>query len=273
MIELLCAPAEILKDYPHDVLICDPPFRDWVHKKATSQSKGGGTRHRDLGFDSLTEELRADIAQISHNARRWSLIYSDVETPHLWREAVGGPEWRGYVRTIPWVRWSMPNLTGTMPCQGFEVISVFHSTSKKHWNGPGEMIEIDQEYNYPDLGALRELALRGSAKHKCEKPLDQALKLVSWFSDPGECVVDATFGYGTVALACKILGRDFVGTDISEHNAATAKARLDVPFPRDLDRIRRYVESVLLDDSAMTPKSLARHQRRIADAQLAAAWL
>lgn len=273
MIELLCAPAEILKDYPHDVLICDPPFRDWVHKKATSQSKGGGTRHRDLGFDSLTPELREDIARIARNTKRWSLIYSDVETPHLWREAVGGEEWRGYVRTIPWIRWSMPNLTGTMPCQGFEVISVFHGSTKKHWNGPGDLVEIDPDYSYPDLDALRELALRGSEKHKCEKPLDQALKLVSWFSDPGEVVVDATFGYGTIALACKILDRHFVGTDISQHNVDTAKARLEEPFPRDKERIGRYIQSVLEDSSAMTDKSIARAKLRMADAQRAGAWL
>jgi site-specific DNA-methyltransferase (adenine-specific) len=273
MIELIHGSAELLREYPYDVMICDPPFRDWVHKKATSQSKGGGTRHRDLGFDSLTGGLRETIATVANHAKRWALIYSDVETPHLWREAVGGPEWRGYVRTIPWIRWSMPNLTGTMPCQGFEVVSVFHGPGKKHWNGPGSMVEIDPEYSYPDCDALRELALRGSKKHKCEKPLDQALRLVSWFSDPGERVVDATFGYGTVAMACKILDRHFVGTDINPDNVQVAKARLDAPFPRDRDRIHRFVESVVNDDSAMTDKSRDRHQIRIADAQRAAAWL
>jgi site-specific DNA-methyltransferase (adenine-specific) len=53
--------------------------------------------------------------------------------------------------------------------------------------------------------------LRGEDKHKAEKPLDQALDLVEWFSDEGETVFDPFAGSGTIGLACRILGRSYLG--------------------------------------------------------------
>jgi len=44
---------------PPDVMIVDPPYRAHVHKSAVSQSVGGGSRSRDLGFESLSVALRA----------------------------------------------------------------------------------------------------------------------------------------------------------------------------------------------------------------------
>lgn len=279
MIELLNAPASVLIGFPTDVVICDPPYREWVHSKATSQSKGGGTRHRDLEFDHLTDQLREEIAAVVCRTARWSLIYSDVESTHLWRESVGMDR---YVRTIPWIRWSMPNLTGTMPPQGWEAISVFHSKGKKHWNGRGDLVDVEHQdgtiyEDVPMLDGLRHLCLRGAGKHKAEKPLDQMLDLVSWFSDPDEVVCDLTAGSGATAMACKILGRSFVGTEYNPKHPEIyqrAQERLTSDLPeRDKTRVERFCHSVMNDDSAMTEKSKARLALRLDDAQRAAQYL
>ena len=47
-----------------DIMLVDPPYRAHVHDNATSQDQhnGGGVRHNDLGFASLTEELRTGSA-------------------------------------------------------------------------------------------------------------------------------------------------------------------------------------------------------------------
>ena len=54
--------------------------------------------------------------------RRWSIIYTDIESVADWKrelELAGAT----YIRTLPWVRWSMPQLSGDRPPQGFECLA------------------------------------------------------------------------------------------------------------------------------------------------------
>lgn len=258
-----------------DLMITDPPYSPHVHRNATSQSKGGGTRERDLGFDYLTPAMRRHVAMCASSVRRWSVIYSDVEYSTWLRiscEAAGAE----YIRTIPWIRWSMPQLSGTVPPQGFEHLLAFHRQHEgkrggrrpmgKSWQGPGDLTALRQEC--PE--SLDQTCLRGDAKHKAEKPLDQALELVSWFSQPGELVLDLFAGSGVFGLACALLDRRYVGFEADPTWALAGLAReasgLTGLSDRDLDRIVRWVS--VQDDSAMTPPSLARKAKRESDRAL-----
>lgn len=231
-----------------DCMITDPPYSDWVHAKAVSQSKVRGARKRELGFEPLSNSLRQWLAHYAATTKRWSVLYSDIESTHLMREACGE---RGviYIRTLAWIRWSMPQLSGDRPPQGREDLLIFHAEvednmdlalfygvqkGKKAWNGPG------------NLTHLMHKCLRGEGKHKAEKPLDQVLDLVSWFSDPGETIFDPLAGAGTIGVACKILGRGYVGVEKDEQWAQYAAQRIAaVPnlSDRDQERFRRWDES------------------------------
>ncbi len=240
-----------------DVMITDPPYREHVHVAATSQSPGRGTRKRDLGFDHLSRTARRAVANWTACVRRWSVVYSDVESSNWLNLAVQARKVE-YVRTIPWVRWSMPQLSGDRPPQGFEHVMLYHPKGKKRWNGPG------------NLTHLAHLALRGEEKHRCEKPLDQALDLVSWFSDIGETVFDPFAGHGTIGLACRLLGRHYVGFEYNERDpvwAQKAAARLKGPISdRDRERIDRWLASDSEPASAQTEgPSLLRAQSRAFD--------
>lgn len=218
------------------VMITDPPYSEHVHSNATSQSAGRGTRKRDLGFQSLGYKLRRKVAECAANVQRWSVIYSDVESANTLAiscQAAGSE----YVRIMPWVRWSMPQLSGDRPPQGFESLVVTHRAErgkpiKKHWNGPGNLTHLD------------ELCLRGEGKHKCEKPLDQALRLVSYFSDPGENVLDLFSGSGVIALACHLLGRNCFAIELDPVWATRGQERLARALSdRDVERIKRFLAS------------------------------
>lgn len=223
--------TKLVKASEFDVMIADPPYSAHVHKNATSQSPGRGTRFRDLGFDCLSGDLREWVASYATEVKRWSVIYSDVEGLGTWIAEAS----RNYIRTVPWVRWSMPQLSGDRPPQGFECLALFWGTQKgrKSWNGPG------------NLTALTHTCLRGEGKHKAEKPLDQALDLVSWFSNPGERVLDPCAGSGTVGLACKLLGREYTGYEIDAEWASKAIDRIasDTLSERDEERYERWKES------------------------------
>jgi hypothetical protein len=224
---------------PPDVMVVDPPYAAHVHKSAVSQSIGGGSRSRDLGFDYLSPALRRRIARFAALTRRWSVIYTDVESMTWWRlslQAAGAT----YVRAIPWVRWSMPQLSGDRPTTGCEMIVVAYGSGKgrKHWNGPGNLLSLEHT------------CLRGDGKHKTEKPLDQLLDLVSYFSDPGETVFDPCAGSGTTGLASKWLGRQFVGLEVDPQWAAHANRRIEAATPgaplasdRDQARLDRWKRS------------------------------
>lgn len=220
-----------------DVMIVDPPYSAHTHNNATTTSSDaesygeGYAQKNDLGFGHLTEELRGGLACLAAKLPRWSVIFSDVESVAMWKanlEEAGAT----YIRTIPWIRWSMPQLSGDRPPQGWEAIILAYGSGKgkKHWNGPGNFTHFSQS------------CLRGVGKHKAEKPLDLMLDLVKWFSDEGETVIDPMCGSGTTGLACKLLKRHFVGCELQEEWAHKTAARLRSPelSPRDAERFERW---------------------------------
>jgi len=266
-----------------DVQIVDPPYRAHVHKSAVSQSKRKGTRKRDLGFEHLSRPLRVFIAQAAAKVPRWSLVYSDVESTDLWRRscvAAGAT----YIRPIPWIRWGMPQLTGDRPPAGLEIISLFWGGSagqKKSWNGPGNLTELtheEQDETSIDVPALRHTRLGDAKKrHKTQKPLDQALDLVTWFSDEEHTVLDLTGGRMTTGVACALLGRAFVGADADEVEAALGRERVAAALDGQLsgtdpERLLRWAEATVTEASAVlggpeTEPAKERARRRLAAVQ------
>jgi hypothetical protein len=221
-----------------DCLITDPAYSAHVHEAAISHGPIRGVRHRDLGFEPLTPELRHWTCIRAAQVKRWVCICSDIESVGTWAtelEAAGAH----YIRTIPWVRWSMPQMSGDRPTQGSEMIVIGYGYGKgrKHWNGPGNLTHLDHK------------SLRGETKHKAEKPLDLCLSLVQWFSDEGERVMDPFAGAGTFGLACRILHRGYVGTEKDAVWAAYATQRIQTAAlsPRDVERYNRWKQRTLLN--------------------------
>lgn len=230
------------------VLGTDPPYAPRVHSGMASCAAHGkrkGVRQRDAGFAALTPELRAYLADAAAVATGWSLVYSDLEGAGAWAavlprhvrtvvlaEADEPPPWE-----FPWVRWSMPQLSGDRPCQGSEAIVLGHGPGRMHWGGPGNLM------------ALAHKAERGDDKHPTAKPLDQALDLVAWFSDPGDLWYDPCAGRGTFGVACAMLGRNYFGCEIDSAEAAKGAARIEASRwgelnDRDRERFQRWLASI-----------------------------
>lgn len=265
-----------------DCMIVDSPYAPKVHAKAISAGTGGaGVRKRDLGFACLTPALMNRVASYAAQVRRWSIVFTDLESTHLWRKAMHthGVE---YVRTVPWIRWSQPQMSGDRPPTGAEAICIFHRTHgmtrsgrikpmQKRWNGPGNRVAYRSEdvaeaapspaedssplatrFDASACSGAEPVAraeytarsLRGADKYSCEKPLDLMLALVSDYSDPGETVFDPCCGSGTTCLAAQLLGRATVGIDCSAEAVARAHDRVAMPLrlsARDEERAVRWV--------------------------------
>lgn len=281
-----------------DVMIVDPPYAPKVHAKAISAGTGGaGVRKRDLGFGHLTPALMSRIASYAAQVRRWSVVFTDLESAHLWIAAMRthGVE---YVRTVPWIRWSQPQMSGDRPPTGAEAICIFHAPRKNqgggkmHWNGPGNRVAYRSDAEPADPGnfdaskcsdpvARAEYAaksLRGTDKYSCEKPLDLMLALVSDYSDPGELVFDPCCGAGSTCLAAQLLGRETLGIDRSPEAVARAHDRTVTGAglsERDEERAVRWVLETREEargvpfpkaENGSDVRTYERAQRRLADA-------
>jgi len=258
------------RDLTHDVVITDPPYSAHVHASAMSSRTGGaGPVVRDLGFASITDELRNAIIRSVERAR-WACVFTDFEGMREWFNAcsaqvdvmpVRGAR-AGYIRTVPWVRWSQPQISGDRPPSGAEAVMLFHGKrpGKKRWNGPGGLTHF----------AAR--AMRGANKHPTEKPIDLALSLVSYFSDPGETVLDPCAGSGVIGVACRLLGRKYLGFEINPEWAEKAALREVSPLSdRDRKRVEEWLVYSAANDSVPEPRNAseratyARYLRRVDD--------
>lgn len=227
-----------LADRSVDCCVTDPPFEDQAHtKQRRGRSPGvgkGASEAREcenipLPFAAITESQRIEVShQIARVTSRWILVFCQVEATQLWAAALSnaGAE---YIRTMVWVKPDgMPQFTGDRPGMGYESIVVAHRKGRKRWNGGGRHgVFIENK------GAGRAPGV--AAPHPTTKPLPLISELVSLFTEPNDLVLDPFAGSGTTGVACKMLGRRFVGWELDATYHAIALRRLagEEARPRD----------------------------------------
>ncbi len=213
-----------LDDDSIDVTITDPPYsqhthdKQWVGAALTERgAKRVKTSHKGLTFAHVTAEQAAEVAQqLARVTKRWVLIFTDLEGIALWTAATTGAG-LDYVRTCVWDKVDgAPQFTGDRPAAGAEAIVVAHRPGKKRWNGGGRRNVFRFEVN----------GEKGDKPHPTTKPLPLMRELVSLFTDPGDLVLDPFAGSGTTGVACKMLGRRFVGWELDANYHAIATRRL-----------------------------------------------
>jgi len=227
-------------------VITDPPYSEHVHSKSrrggedlllTGQgrrTRAGISRVRDLGFESLSSELRrACAAQFAELSDRWVLVFCDLESAHLWREDLERAELE-HVRIGIWRKLNAtPQFTGDRPATACEAIEIAHAPGRKRWNGGGKhgiwehSIAINRDGSSP-------------RHHTTEKPVALMRDLIRDFTDPGDLILDPFMGSGTTLVAARDMGRRAIGIEQSLEYCETAKRRLsDLLLPFDGPTSRR----------------------------------
>jgi len=67
----------------------------------------------------------------------------------------------------------------------------------------------------------------GKRHHQTEKPQDILEFFLKYWTDEGDTVLDPTMGSGSTGVACKKLGRNFIGYELDEKIFKVAKARIE----------------------------------------------
>jgi len=62
--------------------------------------------------------------------------------------------------------------------------------------------------------------------HKAQKPLELIMKLIDCSSNEGDLVVDPFMGSGTTAVACELLDRHWIGSEINPDYCELIKSRI-----------------------------------------------
>lgn len=224
-----------------DVCLQDPPYSEHVHGKQRRMLRGSGglaakgqkagrgeIGFAPLGFDAITAAEMETVADLlADRVKRWVLTFCDAESAHRWQGELttSGLE---HVRIGAWIKIAgQPQLSGDRPAVGFEAIHIAHRPGPKRWNGGGLPAVWSHAIATDRNGT-------GARVHTTQKPLSLMLELVEQFTEPDELVIDPYCGSATTGIACRMLGRRFIGIEKSEHYAVIAKARMrgDMPAPR-----------------------------------------
>lgn len=201
-----------------DHVITDPPYCLDFGKCVTRGRRDATTRKRPMGYAAFApDDVRAVGPILAGLASRWCLVWSDVESTALWREALA--ELR-YVRTGAWFRTNpCPQFTGDRPGIAFEAVTICHAQGRMRWNGGGCCAAWSHHQPHGTTGGPEN-------DHPTPKPLALMLDLVADFTDPGETILDPFAGSGTTGVAALRLGRKFIGVEKDPKYFALAVERL-----------------------------------------------
>lgn len=213
-----------LADDSVDVTISDPPYskhthaKQWVTAALTDRASRRKTTHDSLDFGHITAEQMSGVAeQTVRVTRRWIGVFTDIEGIAGWCNAYA-PTGAEYVRSCIWDKVnSSPQFTGDRPAASAEAFVLFHRSGRKAWNGGGRRNVFRFEVK-PDPGQ--------PGPHPTTKPLPLMRELVSLFSDPDELILDPFAGSGSTGIACRQLGRRFLGFELSRDYFDIACRRL-----------------------------------------------
>lgn len=92
------------------------------------------------------------------------------------------------------------------------------------------MLRKGKAKNINNMGTKNVLQINniiGNKKHPTEKPVELMRILVENSTSGGDIVLDPFMGAGSTGVACKNLGRDFIGIEIDEKYFKIAKERLE----------------------------------------------
>lgn len=204
-----------------DVVITDPPYSEHVHSKGRTTPRRNDpskTREgRNLGFDSISAgDMRTCAGEFARLARRWVVVFCDVESTHLWRREMETAGLR-HARTGFWIKTDpQPQITGDRPGSAAEGIVIAHTgaTGRWRWNGGGRPAIY--------IGPIEKV----DRFHTSQKPEWLLEALTRDFTDPGEIILDSHAGSGTTGVAAIRHGRRFIGWERDAKYHAAALSRL-----------------------------------------------
>lgn len=198
-----------------DAIICDPPYP--TTKRGCSGKTGGMLKtelskqgkifkHNNLPENSYLRRLFILMRDESHgylftNNKNLSKSLIEIEKAGF-----------SIFKTLVWAKNNC--ITNMFYMDSHEYIIFFRKGKAKKINdcGTRSVLSFDNVRN---------------KEHPTEKPVDLLEVLVRNSTNENETVLDFTMGSGTTGVACKNLGRDFIGIELDEKYFSIAEDRIN----------------------------------------------
>jgi site-specific DNA-methyltransferase (adenine-specific) len=229
-----------MKDIPDgsvDMILADPPY-------GTTQCKWDSIIDLSLMWEQLKRITKPHGAIILFGAEPFSSLLRCSNLKQF---------------KYDWV-WQKDKATNhlnakRMPMRRNEIISVFYkkqclykpqltkkdpknirppTTQRKQADNYGSMtansirqIPVDMSYPNETLYYRGCFGDKGKSLHPTQKPVALMEYLVRTYTNEGETVLDFTMGSGTTGVACKNLGRSFIGMELDEGYFDIASKRIN----------------------------------------------
>ena len=209
-----------IKDKSIDLIVTDPPYKLTArgssgtmggYWKGTKAKKGIVFKYNDIEFKSYLPEL---YRILKDNA----ILYIMTNNKNLKELLIAGEE-AGFkfIKNIIWEKGN--KICGKYYMGCYEYIALFRKGKDKpiNNNGTPDILKIP-------IKKLKDVDNKNL--HDTEKPVELMKILIENSSNPGEIVLDPFMGIGSTGVACKELGRDFIGIEIDKKYYDIAKERI-----------------------------------------------
>lgn len=236
---------EILKTLPNnsvDCVITDPPYNISVKGKIISRklpSYAGHKKSSDIKLDfgdwdifeskdkffSFTASWFSEVVRILKD-KSWLYIFFDKQKTGYF-DLILAPKLGIKSKTI--FTWLKSN-----PTPSFRKVN-WLSASEFIWvgsKGECKLKNFSQQKDMFNYMITPNKSSYGETEHPTEKPVQLLSRFIEASTLVGDVVLNPFIGSGTTAVACKRLGRKYIGIEINPEYVEIAKRRLSsIPEP------------------------------------------
>lgn len=215
---------DLIKEIPDnsiDLVVTDPPY------KITARGNGGNSggmfqkkivnsgyvfAHNELDIADWIDEVYRVLKDSAH-----CYIMTNNRNIYHYLDVINKSKFH-YVKCLVWVKDN--KIMGQTYMSQFEFIIMLRKGKHKKINYCG----TSDVLMFPNNKLKDE---DGKTIHDTEKPVDLAIKLIENSSNAGDTVLDPFMGINSTGIACKLLGRKFIGFEINKKYFDVAKQRED----------------------------------------------
>jgi len=223
--QILCGDClEIMKNIPDksiDLVVTSPPYHE---KNIRGHNVTSSPMYMNFftPFIQYADLFYKELYRITKNNALINLGYNaDTGWQHILKLIIPALNYFQGKEIIIWEKSNPePNSMGGLT-HSFEFIFILYKDKKNNYIKKGEYIkDLIRE------GVDTKSGLWGNIYHGCPFPINLIKKLLLYFSMENDLILDPFLGFGTTAVACKELGRRFIGIEISEKYCEIAMKRL-----------------------------------------------
>ncbi len=223
---------EILKNMQSrsiDLIITDPPY------EVCATSSGGSINRVKKLSESLVDLERANITEgydIEKFGKEFVRVMKDINI-YIWCNKVQIPKYFNFYVNKMNCKFDILcwHKTNALPAYKNKYLSDTEYCLYFRKGGFCDPSVTETEDRYENAKTFYLAPLNQKDKklygHPTIKPLDFTEKLVKNSSKQGQIILDPFMGSGTTGVACKKLGRDFIGIELNETYFDIAKNRIE----------------------------------------------